>query len=907
MLHRLLSRMQSAVLAYPRRVIVVSMVLVAVSLALGAGVEFRTSRGELAPPDDPDQIRFEALRRQFFGATALIAAIEEAPGIEPDPDRLRAHADALAREFESDPLVEQVFHRIDLEWILQRGLHLVPPAALEAAVAFLEGDAGPIEAVAEVRDLADLNEVIAGRIEADVARAALPEGDAAAGVERLAELLRAELRFIEAPRAVASGLERQPPLLALAAAEPRLVSRGYLATGDGRTLYLIVTRRDLDDSLPALRHFVGAMRQRAADLAARRPGFRVELTGEPATTVEEMGIVRRDTWLTTIVALIGVTVLALLVFRWKMHAVLLLAALAAGLAWAFGAVRLELGYLNVITSSFLPTLIGVGIAYGIHPISEYELEGAHTSDPIGAIRGAYHLTGAAVTVSAVTTATAFFAITQMEFRGFSELGLVAGVGVILCLVAALITLPALLAVFGRRRHRRDRAGRASSPTAAVDLFWDRHGAPLVCRLPRTVSVAALLLTAILGWTARDIGFDINILELLPSDAESVRSQKRMVMESNLSPAFNVVVADDLDGLRALRERAAREPTIDRMESVLTFLPEDPRRSSAALDRLRPLLDRVRLPRSARPLDRERCLASVRRLQSAIEQAAEAAFAAGLGELAGPLEAARGETEPLIAAIETAPAGAEAEWDAAQQMLLAWAERALDAMRKAAAAGPPTVDSLPASLRERFFAQDGRPLAFLQPAENVFETAFLEEYTAASRRVSPQAAGFPIMLHAMAHKITAGFYAALVIGGILVVLILLIDYRNLRDVALAILPLFLGVVWMLGAMRLIGMQFNFANLVVVPLIIGVGIDNGVHVVHRMRHEGERGMTVVLRHTGRAIIIAGLTTMTGFGSLALASHQGLASLGLSLLIGVGACVTTAIVVLPNVLVAAGWAKG
>jgi predicted RND superfamily exporter protein len=112
--------------------------------------------------------------------------------------------------------------------------------------------------------------------------------------------------------------------------------------------------------------------------------------------------------------------------------------------------------------------------------------------------------------------------------------------------------------------------------------------------------------------------------------------------------------------------------------------------------------------------------------------------------------------------------------------------------------------------------------------------------------------------------------------------------------------------MLGGMRLLGMHFNFANLVVVPLIIGVGIDNGVHVVHRMRHEGERGMTVVLRHTGRAIIIAGLTTMTGFGSLALASHQGLASLGLSLLIGVGACVITAIVVLPNLLVAAGWAK-
>ena len=117
---------------------------------------------------------------------------------------------------------------------------------------------------------------------------------------------------------------------------------------------------------------------------------------------------------------------------------------------------------------------------------------------------------------------------------------------------------------------------------------------------------------------------------------------------------------------------------------------------------------------------------------------------------------------------------------------------------------------------------------------------------------------------------------------------------------------MGMAWMLGGMRLLGLSFNFANLVTVPLIIGVGIDNGVHIVHRLRLEGDKGMIVVLRHTGRAILIAGLTTMIGFGSLALASHRGLASLGLVLLMGVGACVVTATVVLPNMLIAFGLAK-
>lgn len=105
------------------------------------------------------------------------------------------------------------------------------------------------------------------------------------------------------------------------------------------------------------------------------------------------------------------------------------------------------------------------------------------------------------------------------------------------------------------------------------------------------------------------------------------------------------------------------------------------------------------------------------------------------------------------------------------------------------------------------------------------------------------------------------------------------------------------------MGLMGISYNFANLVAVPLIIGVGIDNGVHVIHRLRLEGQRGMAVVLRHTGRAILIASLTTMIGFGSLSLASHRGLASLGVILLLGVGACLISSMILLPNMLVAFG----
>ena len=225
------------------------------------------------------------------------------------------------------------------------------------------------------------------------------------------------------------------------------------------------------------------------------------------------------------------------------------------------------------------------------------------------------------------------------------------------------------------------------------------------------------------------------------------------------------------------------------------------------------------------------------------------------------------------------------------------------LRRAAAAEPPDLDALPSVIRNRFVTSSGRMIAYLQPEGDVFEPEVLEVYVRAAKRVAPHVTGFPIVFLHVTERITSGFYWAVALGSVLVLIILLIDYRDFRDVAFAAIPLAMGVVWMMGLMGLAGLKFNFANLVGVPLILGVGIDNGVHLVHRLRLERGAGMTTVLRHTGRAILIASTTTMIGFGSLALASHRGLASLGVVLLLGVGACLVTSTVVLPNLLVALG----
>lgn len=903
MLRRYLTFVEAAILRRPRAVLAGSLVLAAVGAFLGAGVELHTSRSELAPADDPDQRRFDELLDDYKGSQVVVACVEAEPGRSATAVDLDRFADRLAERLSADPLVERVFHRIDTDWLLDRALYLVPPAQLRAIATAVEGERGELGRLATLTDLAALNRALAERIEHGFG-AAVPGLDAAPrALALLSALFAAERRFIEdAPAAVADWV-RRPLLPALAGSSGRRLEQPYPQTYDGRTRFLLVTPRATGDSLPVQRGLIGALRADAEAARAATPGFHVAFTGTAAMSVEEMDTVRSDTWHTSVVAVAGVALLTLAVFRWRTHALLVLVALGVGLAWAFGAVRLELGYLNLITSSFVATLVGVGVAYGIHPVSEYELEGAHTIDPLVAVRESFRRTGPAVAVAGITTAVAFFSILLMRFRGFAELGLVAGVGVLLCLAAALVALPALLVLYGHWRRARDRERREVAP---LDRLWLERAAGRICTRPLAVTLAAGALTAAAASSAVRLGFDSNILDLLPADAESVRYQKKMALESDLSPVFNLVVADDAAELDEMRKRAEREPAIARFESVLGLLPGDSTAAREAVAAAGAALDAIELPGATTPLDAATLEASLRGLERALARALDAAFTAGIADVVGPLEDARGAAAGAAEAAHGASAERVVDWNRGQERLRSWLGEGVEGLKRAARAGEPSPENLPSDVREQFFTRSGRWLGFLYPSGSVFDTAALDAYVAASRRVSESAIGFPYMLHKMSGRITTGFYRAVAAGAVVVLLVLLVDLRRARDAALAATPLAIGIVWTLGAMAWLGRSFNFANLVAVPLIIGVGIDNGVHVIHRFRLEGEAGMTLVLRHTGRAILIASLTTMIGFGSLLLASHRGLSGLGLLLVLGVGSCLVSSMVVLPNLMILLGLAK-
>jgi predicted RND superfamily exporter protein len=215
--------------------------------------------------------------------------------------------------------------------------------------------------------------------------------------------------------------------------------------------------------------------------------------------------------------------------------------------------------------------------------------------------------------------------------------------------------------------------------------------------------------------------------------------------------------------------------------------------------------------------------------------------------------------------------------------------------------PITVDDLPANIMKRFVSHDGNNfLLTIYPKEGVWKNiVFLERFTHQMHKIEERVTGIPSIFYILIGIIAEDGRIAAALTLMVVFVLLLWDFRNLKLTLLAMVPLMVGAIWMVGIMQLIGQQLTMLNVIVIPLILGIGIDDGVHILHRYRVEGAGNIRTVFTSTGKAVMLTSLTTMLAFGSLIFATYRGLGSMGSALFIGVGTCFLTSIFILPALL--------
>jgi uncharacterized protein len=853
--------------------------VVAVWYTLGT-LTFRPDTLDLLPPDAPYVERFREFELVFEEVQDLVVVVE-APAF---PVAV-AYAERLERALAAGPVAfPRVAYQVDPETFAGRGLLYLPVDEVRRLRDMLLGREDFLRGFAAEPGLTRLVEGVSGELAQAVAaafldlgladdREALDLGVLTVLLDQVAERLDGTVAPYRSPWGALLGLEGD--------------GAGYFVSDDGRLLFVLVQppRGDVR-SFTSDRAAIEAVRGAIAALHPEFPGVEVGVTGAPALAHDEMTTAFGDSATATVLAFGLILATMWVAFRQVGKPVLLLAALAVSLAWSLGAATLAVGHLTIFSVMFIPLVAGIGIDYGIYFLSRYQEElglGRPLSEALGftATRS-----GPGIVLSALTAGGSFYVLGLTDFRGIQELGVIAGSAIVLACIAMLTLLPALLILTDRRRPDRSDGG---APATAHVAWVER-----LTRYPRTVLVGAGVVTVLAMTAVPSVRLDYNLLNLQAPGVESVVWQRRLQASQWRGGAPALASAESLDELRAKQAAFAQLSTVYEVDSVLRLVPDDQEDKLGILRALVPVLAPVRVA-AAPPLDPAGLVRVLERLDRRLALA-------GSGPAGEPPEVAEvrqriaGTLERLRA---SGPARARAALEPLQAAVRADFVQTVGQLRQHLRPEPIRLADVPADLQRRFVGSDGRFLLEIHPRVDIWEREGAEAFVSELRSVDPDVTGAAVTTYEAIRLMERAYQQAAVYAYVLVGVLSLLVIRRLRETGLALLPLVLGLVWTLGLMRLFGLQFNLANVFAVPFLVGACAEFGINVVLGHLEGRERGGPLVTRSSVMGVLVNGVTTLVGFGSLMVAHHQGIFGLGLLLALGAAARLVASLVVLPALL--------
>ncbi|MDX1575780.1 MAG: MMPL family transporter, partial [Kiloniellales bacterium] len=563
----------------------------------------------------------------------------------------------------------------------------------------------------------------------------------------------------------------------------------------------------------------------------------------------------------------------------------MVATLFVGLLLTAGFATLAIGQLNIISVAFAVLFIGLSVDFGIHYALRYQegLSGAHgLRSSLG--RAAVGV-GGALALSAVAAAIGFFSFLPTAYRGLAELGLISGVGMFIALFCNLTVLPALLSLLPLSNRRTRATGSGGTPPLGLWI------GDVLGRHPRAVLAAALGFGLAAAAVAPWAWFDDDPLNLRDPESESVAVLLELIDDPNVEPYTVSVLAQDEDDLADLLPALSALPEVAGVDSLADLVPEAQDDKLPVIEDMAVFLAPLLLPPAAAPPfdaqardDGRRALA-----ETAMAMAAETdngALAHAARRLASALVAVGPDPERL---------------DRLERNLFAWLPALVDRIGESLGAEPFGPDDLPEDLRDRWVSADGRARIEIRPAEDLRDQQARRRFVAAVQSVAPQASGAPVVMTEGGRAVIGAYRQAAATAVLAIVLLLAVLLRQAAAVALVLAPLLLAAVLTVAATVLFGLPFNFANVIVLPLLFGLGVASGLHIVLRARQAGSQ--RVLRTSTPRAVLFSALTTVGSFGALALSSHKGTASMGLLLTIAIGLTIVCTLVVLPALLHEAG----
>ncbi len=887
------ARFAAACARRPWGILVFALVISIVSGLAAARLPVYTSRQALLPKDTDVAKRLDSFLKKFGAASDLIVVLEGAPREE-----LLSFATELAAELRAEPAIRQVTERLDLRFFVDHAYLLVPAERLDQLGAMMAGTASdqPFALDESLQEALAWLKQRPRRLDLDIAT-----------TEELVAMLSAALEEWK------RWLTTEPPPLGLdwnrmlAGHGIAGLADGYFSSRDERMLFLFVRARDASQDITALGPFidrveaVSAATSAKARAAGRAPPH-VGLTGLPAIEHEEHVAIQKDILLViwTAAGLIGFVILVVVrSIRWALTIFL---PMACGALWSLALASLTVGHLTLMTASFLAILFGLGADYGIFTssrIAEERRAGRPLVEAIGI--------GIGSSFQAVLTAgggalVIFGALATVDFPGFAELGIVAAGGVSMILISTWLVQPALYALLPPQRT-------TAPKNRAPFRVWRRLPlGPGSLSRPAAVSmvivaVACAALGALWGFA---IPFNYDVLDLLPAESPAAHYQRRMVAESDYQAEVVIFTAGDMAEARRITEAAGRLAEIARVQSLTALFPPD---AEQRLRQAREIgsaaarasyaarigeIERAGLPKHSF----QRVRALLEQGLDSIDESQEHALSAGHAKLVGRIEELRGHIEDIQEAIDRDIGRGRERSELFLQALAREARAGLQVIDGWRTVQALTPDRLPATLRDRFFAPDGTVAVYAFPAESVYDPAKLDRLMHAVYAVSPRATGFPTTHHVFSRSVVESFTHGTLLAMAACAIWLILMLRSLTGFVLASLPLLIGGGWMMGAMSLLGLEYNYANIIALPLVIALAVDYGVWFSHRWRELQDRTPFEISLTAGKVIALAAGTELAGLGAITVANYRGVSTMGIAITVGLLCCLSATLFVAPAI---------
>lgn len=596
----------------------------------------------------------------------------------------------------------------------------------------------------------------------------------------------------------------------------------------------------------------------------------IDATGMHIVARDETASIQSDSSLTTIIAVVLIFTLLYFAFRAFSAPVLAFIPLILGIIWDVGLTKLVIGRLNMMTAFSAAMLLGLGIDYSIHLYSSYTERRASGIDKKNALSHALSITGPGIVTGGMTTAVAFMGLNISKLELLRELGTVMGLGIICTLISVFWVLPALI-VLKKEKAEKVSKIKGNYPTIGAIASW-------VYKNKTVVIIVLVITTSFMAYQATKIEFDMNLLNLEPEGLASIELMERLVDEYDMSSDSFSVSVNSLEDVYRYHEAYEKVDGVKEVVSIASFIPK----MSTQEKRIEKLNYTNDFPTPEYRNIPEVTLMALDDLIQSLENNTlmSEEFVSDIKQVK---EALKNRTQLDKFSLDFF----ESNRTVAEQMLTL---------------KPLTPNDLSESYKKQFVSEDGKKfLITVYPDFHIWEhidsekgEKFFNDMSDVNRSIT----GTPFFMKVLFDSVSDEL---LLIGSLLILVligILMIHFKSILYTMKAIIPLLLTLIYMVGTMAMLDMDFNMLNFLSILLIIGIGIDYGVHILHHYKI-GEKKINYLFSNVGRAILLTTLTTVSGFGSLVFSSYRGIATLGSALSIGVGYAFIITIIVLPLML--------